>query len=182
MNIGIALGSNLGDRLQSLRLARQAILQLPCFQQRANPAACSSAPIFETQPIGCEPGAKPFYNTVIEVRTVFPIPEILNAPLEFLESLQKIEVNLGRSADHPSWVSRTMDIDWLYIDNVSFESEKLTLPHPRIAQRLFVLAPLITIAPELKLDSERTLHEWYETRVQQNPEQFAGIRKISDEW
>src|SRR5947207_15687510 len=120
MRIGVALGSNLGDRLTNLRAAREAIIDLT----RAKDSVLVS-PVYETEPIGCEPGANKFLNCVLEI-------EYDGDPTDLLEHMIRIEESLGRKRDHlfsagsgrASNVSRKIDIDLLYADDLSVENEQ----------------------------------------------------------
>jgi 2-amino-4-hydroxy-6-hydroxymethyldihydropteridine diphosphokinase len=152
MKVGIALGSNLGDRLANLRAAREMIVDL--VRQRtdspgraANKASVLVSPIYETDPIGCEPGASKFLNSVLEI-------EYDGDPTELLQKLIRIEESLGRDRDHGRNVSRKIDIDLLYAGELNVENERLQLPHPRIHLRKFVLQPLADIRPELVLPNQ----------------------------
>ncbi len=142
MRIGIALGSNLADRLANLSEARQAIVDL----RNVKPPLLSS-PIYETEPIDCEPGAGKFLNTVLEV-------EYDGDPSELLEHLVRVEESLGRERDHAKNVSRKIDIDLLYADDLDVNNERLQLPHPRMHLRRFVLQPLADIRPDLPLPGQ----------------------------
>ena len=143
MRTGVALGSNLGDRMANLRAARQAIVDLP----NVKPPMLSS-PIYETEPVDCEPGAGKFLNAVLEI-------EYDGAPNELLEQLVRVEESFGRKRDHARNVSRKIDIDLLYADDLSVENERLQLPHPRMHLRTFVLQPLADIRPDLLLPDQR---------------------------
>jgi 2-amino-4-hydroxy-6-hydroxymethyldihydropteridine diphosphokinase len=143
MRTGVAFGSNIGDRLESLRAARKAIFDLT----NVKPPILSSA-VYETEPVGCEPGAGKFLNTVVEF-------EYDGDPARLLEQLIEIEEALGRKRDHPQSVSRTIDIDLLYCGDQRINDERLQLPHPRVHLRTFVLRPLTDIRPELVLSGEK---------------------------
>lgn len=148
MRTGVGLGSNLGDRLDNLRAARDAILAI----SNVKPPTLSSA-IYETEPVGCEPGAEKFLNAVIEF-------DYEGRPANLLEQLIRIEEALGRKRDHPKNVSRAIDIDLLYCGDCSIEDERLRLPHPRMHLRKFVLQPLADVRPDLILPSQkRTVRE-----------------------
>jgi 2-amino-4-hydroxy-6-hydroxymethyldihydropteridine diphosphokinase len=148
MRTGIALGSNLGDRLANLRAARKAILDLP----NVKPPILSSA-IYETEAVDCEPGAAKFLNAVVEF-------DYKGAPTTLLEQLVRIEEALGRTRNHPENVSRTIDIDLLYCGDRNVEDKRLQLPHPRMHLRKFVLQPLADIRPNVVLPSqEKTVGE-----------------------
>ncbi len=141
MRIGIALGSNLGDRLENLRKARRAILELV-----GNESTLVSA-VYETDAVGCEPGAGKFLNAVLEI-------DYDGDPTELLDELIAIEESLGRKRDHAPNVSRKIDIDILYADQLNVRNERLQLPHPRMHQRKFVLRPLADIRPDLVLPNQ----------------------------
>jgi 2-amino-4-hydroxy-6-hydroxymethyldihydropteridine diphosphokinase len=137
MKVGIALGSNLGDRLANLRAARKAVVDLG-----ANSASVLVSPVYETEPVGCEPGADKFLNAVLEI-------EYDGDPTDLLQKLIRIEESLGRDRNHARNVSRKIDIDLLYAGQLNVENERLQLPHPRLHQRKFVLQPLADIRPDL---------------------------------
>jgi 2-amino-4-hydroxy-6-hydroxymethyldihydropteridine diphosphokinase len=143
MRTGVALGSNIGDRLKNLRAARTAILNLG----NVSPPFVSSA-VYETQPVGCEPGAGKFLNAVIEF-------EYEGDSARLLEQLIQIEEVLGRQRHHLQNVSRTIDIDLLYCGNERINEERLQLPHPRLHLRAFVLRPLTDIHPDLIVPGQK---------------------------
>ena len=141
MRTAVALGSNIGDRLENLRAARTAIFDLA----NVKPPIISSA-VYETEPVGCEPGAGKFLNAVAEF-------EYEGDPVRLVEQLIQIEEALGRKRDHPQNVSRTIDIDLLYCGDQRINEKRLQLPHPRLHLRNFVLWPLADIRPDLILPS-----------------------------
>src|SRR5438477_2359540 len=143
MRTAVALGSNLGDRLENLRAARSAILGL----SDVKPPVRSSA-IYETEPVDCEPGADKFLNAVVEF-------DYEGNPASMLKQLMRIEEALGRRRDHPKNVSRKIDIDLLYCGDRNIEDERLQLPHPRLHLRKFVLQPLADIRPDLILRGQK---------------------------
>jgi 2-amino-4-hydroxy-6-hydroxymethyldihydropteridine diphosphokinase len=142
MRTAVALGSNLGDRLENLRAARRQIIRLAKVQ----PLVVSSA-IYETEPIDCEPGATKFLNAIIEF-------DYEGEPIHLLEQLLHIEESLGRKRVHPRNVSRTIDIDLLYCGDRQIDNGRLQLPHPRMHLRRFVLEPLANIRPDLILPNQ----------------------------
>jgi 2-amino-4-hydroxy-6-hydroxymethyldihydropteridine diphosphokinase len=142
MRAGVALGSNLGERLANLRNARKDIAAL----NGALPPMRSSA-IYETEPVGCEKGAAKFLNAVIEFG-------YSGEPEELLRALAGIEEMLGRPSTHERNVSRTIDLDLLYFGDSVIEGGELQLPHPRIVEREFVLRPLADIRPDLVLPEQ----------------------------
>jgi 2-amino-4-hydroxy-6-hydroxymethyldihydropteridine diphosphokinase len=138
MKIGIALGSNLGDRLANLSAARKGIVDL------AADKTVLASRVYETAPVDCEPGAGKFLNAALEI-------DYDGDPTELLEKLTRIEESLGRDRNHARNVSRRIDIDLLYADELVIDNERLQLPHPRMHQRTFVLQPLADIRPDLVL-------------------------------
>ena len=139
MRVAVALGSNLGDRLANLRLARGKIEQIPGVK-----APFLASAIYETRPVGCEPGAGDFLNAVIEF-------EYDGDPAALLRSLAAAEVALGRPAGHRRNVSRIIDFDILYAGDIERDDDGIQLPHPRLHERRFVLQPLSDIRPGLVL-------------------------------
>jgi 2-amino-4-hydroxy-6-hydroxymethyldihydropteridine diphosphokinase len=139
----VALGSNLGDRLENLRAARRRIVDLADVR-----SPVLSSGIYETEPVDCEPGAGKFLNAVIEF-------EYEGDPTDLLKQLVRIEESLGRKRDHEKNVSRTIDIDLLYCGHRRIDNERLRLPHPRMHLRRFVLQPLADIRSDLVLSNQR---------------------------
>ncbi len=129
----IALGSNLGDRRHYLNAAISAIGELPEVDLR------KQSSFLETEPVG--PGQQNQYlNAAIEITTTFT-PHVL------LSALLTIESQLGRTR-REKWGPRTIDLDILMFDDLILHDEKtLTIPHPHLHERLFVLQPLCEIAP-----------------------------------
>jgi len=142
MRTAVGLGSNIGDRLENLRAARNPILDLPNVK-----APVVSSAVYETEPVGCEPGAGKFLNAVVEF-------EYKGDPVRLLEQLIQIEKALGRKRDHPRNASRTIDIDLLYCEDQRINDERLQLPHPRMHLRKFVLKPLAEIRGDLILPGQ----------------------------
>jgi 2-amino-4-hydroxy-6-hydroxymethyldihydropteridine diphosphokinase len=148
MRTAVALGSNLGNRLENLRTARRQITDLAKVQ----PPVASSA-LYETEPIDCEPDAAKFLNAVVEF-------DYEGDPIHLFDQLLRIEESLGRKRDHPKNVSRIIDIDLLYCGDQHIDNERLQLPHPRTHLRRFALQPLADIRPELVLPGQtKTVRE-----------------------
>ena len=166
MRVGVALGSNLGERLANLRNARKDIGAL----RGALPPMRSSA-IYETEPVGCEKGAARFLNAVIEFGYTGAAPELLH-------QLAAIEKLWGRPGTHPKNVSRTIDLDLLYFGELEIEIANLQLPHPRITEREFVLRPLADIRPDLILPKQS---ESVSVLLLRFPEATAVVR-LDLEW
>ena len=166
MRTAVALGSNLGDRLENLRAARKAILGV----SNVKPPILSSA-IYETDPVDCEPGADKFFNAVVEF-------EYEGDPTRLLEPLVRIEEALGRKPDHPKNASRTIDIDLLYCGDRQIHHERLQLPHPRMHLRKFVLQPLADIQPDLVLPGQtKTVKE-----LLQELDESGKVVRSANEW
>jgi 2-amino-4-hydroxy-6-hydroxymethyldihydropteridine diphosphokinase len=142
MRTGVALGSNLGDRLANLRAARAAILALGGVA-----APILTSPVYETEPVDCEPGAGQFLNAVVEF-------DYQGDPTELMESLVRIEEMLGRKRDHARNMSRKIDLDLLYCGSLEIDNRSLHLPHPRLDRRRFVLQPLVDVRPDLVLPGQ----------------------------
>ena len=166
MRTAVALGSNLGDRLDNLRAARSAILDL----SNVKPPVLSSA-IYETDPVDCEPGADKFLNAVVEF-------DYEDNPANLLGDLMRIEETLGRRRDHPKNVSRTIDIDLLYCGDRKIEDDRLQLPHPRLHLRKFVLQPLTDIRSDLVLLGQaKTVRQLLEEL-----KESAAVVRFLDNW
>ena len=131
----IALGSNIGNRYDNIA---SAIKRLTCYSgiQLVNYSS-----IYETDPIGYE-DQDLFLNMVLEIQTAL-------SPMELLEVCLKIELELGRKREI-KWGPRTIDLDILTFNQENIESEKLTVPHPRMLERAFVIIPLLEIYKEKK--------------------------------
>src|SRR5947199_1396064 len=115
MRVGIAVGSNLGDRMANLSAARQAIVDLANVK-----SPVLSSPIYETEPVDCEPGAGKFLNAILEI-------EYDGDPSELLDEVVRAEESLGRERDHAKNVSRKIDIDLLYAGDLDVKNERLQL-------------------------------------------------------
>jgi len=166
MKAGIALGSNLGDRLANLQGAQKEIAAL----SNVCPPIRASA-IYETEPVGCEEGAAKFLNAALEF-------EYAGKARELLRELAAIEKQLGRPAAHGRNVSRSIDLDLLYFGDLESETAELQLPHPRITDREFVLRPLADISPDLVLPKQT---EPVRALLQRLPDTGALVRVVG-EW
>ncbi|HEY9075827.1 MAG TPA: 2-amino-4-hydroxy-6-hydroxymethyldihydropteridine diphosphokinase [Anaerolineaceae bacterium] len=129
----IAMGTNLGDRAANLE---KAIALLP---PDAQPMRLS--PIYETEPWGYT-DQPAFLNAVLEAETSLP-------PLDLLAALKRIESEIGRKPTF-RYGPRLIDLDILFYDDLILEADNLVIPHPRLAERLFVLQPLADLAPDLR--------------------------------
>ena len=142
MRAGLALGSNLGDRLAHLRFARERILTLPGVSA---PALASR--VYETEPVGSGPDAGAYLNAVLEV-------EYTGQPITLLDGLQRIEADFGRPSKRPRNAPRTLDLDILYAGNLVLSNAEVVIPHPRLHLRRFVLTPLADVRPDLLLPGQ----------------------------
>lgn len=129
-NAVLILGGNKGDRNALLQCAVEAVSELGELTLKSR--------IYETEAWGGV-AKEPFLNQVIEIKTMY-------SPLELLAFIQQIEADLGRKRDE-HWGDRTMDIDIIYFGNRVIDTEELQIPHPFLAERKFVLAPLAEILP-----------------------------------
>lgn len=130
----VALGSNLGDRLETCRAAVDAL------DATDGIAVAAVSPIFETAPVGGPAGQDAYYNAAVALRTT-------REPLGLLGLLQAIEAQHKRARE-VHWGPRTLDLDLLFLEDAVWDDARLTLPHPRLHERRFVLAPLARIAPD----------------------------------
>lgn len=129
----IGLGSNLGDREQSLKRAVKRLGELP----DTIVVRCSS--IYETEPVGYT-NQPAFLNMVIAVRTAMELGA-------FFHAMQQVELELGRER-HERWGPRVIDLDFLLAGDRSVKHEELEIPHPRMFERAFVLVPLMEVLNE----------------------------------
>ena len=158
----VALGSNLANPISQVESAFAALENLP------NTRVVKKSSLYKTAPIGYEAEQlnqiPDFINAVAELETDL-------APLELLDALLEIENQAGRERPFPN-APRVLDCDLLLYENVSMESTKLILPHPRMHQRGFVLLPLFEIAAQLSIPNHgkiaALIHE----------QQFTGITKL----
>lgn len=149
MNIYFALGSNLGNRLQNLRAAKEMLSSFGHVSK--------SSDVFSTEPWGGV--QQPDYlNACLRIES-----QLRYEPREILKAVKNFEREIGR-VDSVRWGARKIDIDILLMDDVIFHSQDLDIPHIRIPERLFVLVPLSQIVPEnwRHPENDLTIHEMIE--------------------
>lgn len=137
----LLLGGNLGDRRKKLRGALKGLAGLPGSRLTGR------SRVYETAPVG--PSDKPYLNLVAALRTSL-------SPMGLLVELKRLETLAGRKPAG-RWTSRPLDIDILRYGNVRARGVWLSLPHPAILDRPFVLAPLSELAPRWKPDGRRSV-------------------------
>ncbi|MFJ8636110.1 2-amino-4-hydroxy-6-hydroxymethyldihydropteridine diphosphokinase [Streptomyces sp. NPDC093568] len=134
----ISLGANLGNRLETLQGAIDALEDTPGVRIKA------VSPVYETEPWGVEPGSQPtYFNAIVVLKTTLP-------PSSLLERAHAVEEAFHRIRDE-RWGARTLDVDIVAYADVVSDDPQLTLPHPRAHERAFVLAPWHDLEPEAQL-------------------------------
>lgn len=128
----LGLGANIGNRAANLRMALRLLPPVDVLEVSS---------LYETEPVGLT-AQPPFYNAVCYVATDL-------SPRDLLHHLKQVEHAIGRRPGIP-WGPRPIDLDILFYDEIVLSEPDLELPHPRLAERAFVLAPLAEIAPELR--------------------------------
>jgi len=154
----LALGSNLGDRLESLRRAVELLDARPGID------IVRSSRVYETDPVG--PPQPAYLNAVVEVRTDLE-------PHALLKETQAVEDELGRVRAE-RWGPRTIDVDVLTFDERIVDEPELVVPHPRMHERGFVLVPLGELDPDPMLPGERKL-----SALRLPPDAVLGIRPFA---
>lgn len=141
MEIGLSLGSNLGDRLANLCEARRRICAFPLTRAAAQSAVYETAPVETAERFA----HLQFLNAVLVAETGLKL-------CEFAELCSKAERDMGRLRDGAEpGAPRVIDIDIIYADSIGCITKELVVPHPRWAGRAFVLRPLAEVRPELLL-------------------------------
>jgi 2-amino-4-hydroxy-6-hydroxymethyldihydropteridine diphosphokinase len=131
--IFVSLGSNIGDRLGFIQTAVDALGDVAGFKVKA------ASPVYETEPVGKKDQPR-FLNAAVEL-------ESLLSPDSILVNLKQTERLVGRTPSE-KWGPREIDLDLIYVGDLVVKSPMLTLPHPEVAARRFVLTPLTEIAPD----------------------------------
>jgi len=150
----IGLGSNVGDRLRYLQRAVTALGELPGTSVK------NLSAVYETEPVGLK-DQPTFLNAVVEIETTLDVRSLYAA-------LKEIERQLGR-VTRQRWGPREIDLDLLYYNDMVLSDSDLSVPHPEVSNRRFVLIPLAEIAPEF-IDPVRntTIREMTQTLTQQS--------------
>lgn len=147
MNIYLGLGSNEGDKkshiLQALSLLKSSVQIEKVSPLYENPALLPNQ--YDSS------WNRPFLNMVLKGRTSLDIKE-------FFSVIQNIETQLGRLKNHQKWSPRTIDIDILAVDELEYSDKNLTIPHPALTERDFVLSPFRDIDPDLKINDQSILY------------------------
>ncbi len=136
-HVFIALGSNLGDRLEHLRAGIKAL------ERHQDIWVTHKSRVFETEPFGVNAVQDAYLNAATKLETSLPAHELLQVMLE-------IEKSQGRERIE-RWSARTLDLDILIYGSEIISQPNLEIPHPRMLERAFVLAPLADIAPDLEI-------------------------------
>ncbi|WP_215145747.1 2-amino-4-hydroxy-6-hydroxymethyldihydropteridine diphosphokinase [Exiguobacterium qingdaonense] len=161
--IYIALGANIGERATQLSAAIDEM-------ERTGLTVTKQSSVYETAPVGYTEQPS-FYNMVVEVET-------RQSPDELLDILQQIEHRLGRERLFKNG-PRTIDLDILFYNEEDIQSEYLTVPHPRMQERAFVLAPLAEIAPQLIVHG-RTVESWLERLPMTDRQDVIRLQLLSN--
>ncbi len=152
MRAFLAIGSNLGDRWGHLAFAIGALHDLD--------QGLAVSPVYETVPVGGPDGQGPYLNAVVGIDTQL-------SPHELLALANEIEAEAGR-VRRERWGSRTLDIDIVVIDGARIDDDVLVVPHPRMGERAFVLAPLEDLEPS-------AVPAGWRKRL---AEQLTGVKKV----
>jgi 2-amino-4-hydroxy-6-hydroxymethyldihydropteridine diphosphokinase len=155
------LGSNEGDRLANLRAAREGLAR-----RGIQPVASSS--VYETAPQGDVTNQADFLNACLRIETRLD-------PEGVLDACKDVERELGRSAAGVRHGPRPIDVDVLMLGDLERDSERLSLPHPEVTSRRFVLEPLLELDPELRLPDGRQLSEYLAAVSDQRVTPHAGV-------
>jgi 2-amino-4-hydroxy-6-hydroxymethyldihydropteridine diphosphokinase len=133
----LGLGSNIGDRRAHLEAA---VAALP----RHGVEVLASSSVYETEPVGLVLDQREFYNACLRVSTAVE-------PEQLLDACKAVEREVGRDAGGIRHGPRVIDVDLLLLGELVFVSGRLTLPHPEVSSRRFVLVPLLELEPQLTL-------------------------------
>lgn len=161
----LSLGSNLGNRLETLQGAVDALADTPGLRIKG------VSPVYETEPWGVDPGSQPsYFNAVVVLKTTLP-------PSSLLERAHAVEEAFHRVRDE-RWGARTLDVDIVAYADVVSDDPVLTLPHPRAHERAFVLAPWYDLDPGAQLPGRGAVADLLGTLTRQGvvPRQDLELR------
>jgi len=158
----LGLGSNEGDRLALLRSARDRIAAI------GGAHVVASSSVYETEAMDDAAGQGDFLNACVSVETELE-------PESLLAECKAIERALGRGPGGPRHAARPVDVDLLILGDLRRSGPELTLPHPEIARRRFVLLPLLELDPELRLPAGRPLAEALPAVAGQRAERVGAL-------
>ncbi len=153
----IGIGSNVGDRLEFLRRAVDALREL---------GRVRTSSVYETDPVG--PPQDAFLNAVASLETAL-------RPHDLLAALKRIEAELGR-IPRERWGPREIDLDLLLYGDETIDEPGLSVPHPEMTKRGFVLVPLVEVAPDARLPNGQILVGALHSV------DVSGVRAFSGEW
>ncbi|RZU21535.1 2-amino-4-hydroxy-6-hydroxymethyldihydropteridine diphosphokinase [Streptomyces sp. BK239] len=158
----VAIGSNLGNRLETLQGAIDALEDTPGVRVKA------VSPVYETEPWGVEPGSQPpYFNAVVVLKTTLP-------PSSLLERAHAVEEAFHRVRDE-RWGARTLDVDIVAYADVVSDDPHLTLPHPRAHERAFVLAPWHDVDPEARVPGRGAVADLLDAVTREGVEARADL-------
>lgn len=159
VRVYIGIGSNLGEPRAQVEKALQSLQLLSVNGE------FTASPLYQTTPTG--PQDQPdFINAVAGFLTLLSAQDLLQA-------LKAIENSQGRQRDGVRWGPRTLDLDLLLYGNESIDMDELTVPHPRIRERAFVMVPLFDVAPDISIPGQNDL------QVLMKKVSREGVRKIN---
>jgi 2-amino-4-hydroxy-6-hydroxymethyldihydropteridine diphosphokinase len=145
----LGLGSNVGERRANLEEAMRAL-------GRRGIDTLTASSVYETQPVGLVLDQPDFYNAAVRIRTSC-------GPEDLLDACKAVEREIGRAPGGPRHGPRPIDVDLLLLGDLQYDSDRLTLPHPEVRSRRFVLVPLLELDPELTLPDGTRLEEALQT-------------------
>jgi len=150
-NVVLAFGSNLGDGKKNIESAMAAL-------EENGIAIVSRSSFYKTSPIG-NPNQPDFINAAALAATELPSRSLMKL-------CKKIEASMGREIDAPRWSARPIDIDILLYGNHTIDTPDLIVPHPRMGERMFALAPAAEAAPHFMMPGGVTLIDFFNSRLE----------------
>lgn len=143
MEVGLSLGSNMGDRLAHLKNAKAIILDSPGI------VSADQSPVYETEPVDVPPEFETlnFLNAILIVKTLIPLSQLMR-------TFQFMEQKIGRVPNTVINAPRPMDIDIIYADGLQVREQHIVIPHPHWQERRFVVQPLCDVRPDLVIPGQ----------------------------